>query len=106
MPGAPQRLQTPSSLNNAERKLFDSIVASCDARHFRNSDIALLVSFVQASLLSHRLGRKGDIGDWERVTRTQASLATRLRLTPASRTDPKTLARQTPPALRAWETEI
>ena len=103
--GAPARLQPPNDLTPAERDLFASIVASCDPRHFRACDIPLLISFVQASLLAHKMARKGDVTGWDRIARTQATLAGRLRLTPVSRSDPKTLARQQPqsPSPRAWE---
>jgi hypothetical protein len=33
---------------------------------------------------------------WEKATRMQATLATRLRLSPQARTDPKTIGRQMP----------
>ena len=54
----------------------------------------MLVSYVQATLLSRVTARDPKmIAVWEKATRMQATLATRLRLAPQSRTDPKTLAR-------------
>ncbi|MGB9394444.1 MAG: hypothetical protein WCB32_06625 [Pseudolabrys sp.] len=74
--------------------LFTELVAACDARHFVESDLPLLVSYVQATLLSRSTARDPDkIAIWEKATRMQATLATRLRLAPQSRTDPKTIAR-------------
>jgi hypothetical protein len=60
----------------------------------------LLVSFVQATLLARSLAStaakpsKPDptvIGSWEKVTRVMAMLATRLRLAPQARNDPKSV---------------
>jgi hypothetical protein len=74
-------------------------VGSCAPEHFVASDRPLLVSYVQATLLSRSAAAavaEGATGMqvWERATRMQATLATRLRLAPQSRADPKTVARQ------------
>ena len=68
-------------------------------------DLPLLTSFVQATLISRRAARDPrEAVLWERAVRTQAMLATRLRLTPQSRIDPKTLGRQqTPQPKQPWE---
>jgi hypothetical protein len=95
--GTPSRLATPIGLNVKERALFEQLVKTTDPRHFRATDTSMLVAFVQAVLLSRQLGRDpSKTREWERATRTMASLATRLRLTPASRTRPETIARQRP----------
>jgi hypothetical protein len=92
--GAPPRPHPPAYLQDDERMLFTELVAACDARHFVESDLPLLVSYVQATLLSRSTARDPDkIAIWEKATRMQATLATRLRLAPQSRTDPKTIAR-------------
>ena len=93
------RLVPPLDLNAAEAKLFRELVASCAPEHFLHSDLPLLVSFVQATLLSRRaataLAKNVEmIGIWEKATRMQATLATRLRLAPQARTDPKTISRR------------
>ena len=75
------RLSPPSHLSKPERTLFAEIVGSCDPRHFANSDLPLLTSFVQATLEA-RSGPGGGAADWEKVVKVQAMLATRLRLTP------------------------
>jgi hypothetical protein len=97
--GLPPRLTAPSGLSTAERTLFNELIGACDSRHFVRSDVPLLVSYVQSTLLSRRAAAKlaknpGMVPIWEKATRMQATLATRLRLAPQARTDPKTLARQ------------
>ena len=94
------RLTPPTTLSKAEKALFDELVRSSDPQHFVPSDKPLLVSFVQATLLARSLAStaakpsKPDptvIGSWEKVTRVMAMLATRLRLAPQARNDPKTV---------------
>jgi hypothetical protein len=105
------RLEPPSHLGKDEQALFAEIVTSCAPDHFVPSDLPLLISYVQSTLLSRRAIQNAfEDGDsltiWEKSTRMQAMLATRLRLAPQARTDPKTIARHQPrnPHLRApWE---
>jgi hypothetical protein len=97
--GSPPRLIPPSDLSTDERALFVELVGACDPRHFVKSDLPLLISFVQSTLLSRRAAAKmtkdaGMVKTWETATRMQATLATRLRLAPQARTDPLTIARQ------------
>ena len=78
---AGSRVQTPDDLTASEAALFKHLVHSCAPDHFVSSDVPLLVSYVQS--------------------RMQATLATRLRLSPQARTDPTTLTRRrekTPPS--------
>jgi len=100
--GQPSRLTPPPHLSKAERELFVEVVEACDPRHFVQSDLPLITSFVQATLLARTgPGRtEGTVGAWERSVRVQAMLATRLRLAPQARSDPKKVARQAaqPPA--------
>ncbi len=49
--GTPPRLTAPSSLNQLERKIFTDIVGASAPEHFRPSDLPLLVSYVQATVL-------------------------------------------------------
>lgn len=96
---ASNRLEPPRDLSAAEAKLFREVIANCPSDHFLKSDLSLLASFIRASVLSRQLGRRVAkephlAGAWEKVTRTQALLATRLRLTPRGRTDPKMLGRK------------
>jgi len=95
--GKPSRLTPPSSLNDDEQALFSELVGACDASHFRESDLPLLISYIQATLISRAAAHDPDrIVLWEKATRMQATLATRLRLSPQSRVDPKTIGRQQP----------
>ena len=102
--GSPPRLTAPAGLLSEECALFDSVTSSLDPKHLRESDLPMLVAYVQASLLSRRLARTDKVAEWEKATRLMATLATKLRLTPQSRVDPKALARQEPSLLRKpWE---
>ncbi len=61
----------------------------------------LLIAFVQAVLLSRGAVKKAgkdprQLQVWERSTRVAAALATRLRLSPQARVDPKVIARHQP----------
>jgi hypothetical protein len=114
----PPPLTPPATLTEAEKALFDELVKSCDPQHFVPSDSPLLASFVQATLLARSLESsaarpsKPDpavIGSWEKVTRVMAMLATRLRLAPQARNDPKSVGiRQRNAAMwmkPPWETK-
>ena len=85
-------IEPPRSLVKSERALFIELAAN--AQHLTQTDAPLLASYVQATLASHKSARdprKANI--WERATRLQAMLATKLRLTAQSRIDPQTLGR-------------
>jgi hypothetical protein len=107
--GKPPRQDPPSHLSDDERTLFVDLVESCAPSHFVKSDLPLLVSFVQATLLVRRAATgmvddPGLIAVFEKSVKLQATLATRLRLAPQSRIDPKTLGRQQPyPGRKPWE---
>ncbi len=104
----PPRLEPPAYLNDAERTMFVELVDACDARHFVASDLPLLVSYVQATLLARSAARDPDrVGVWEKAVRCQATLATRLRLAPQARIDPKTVGRrQQPQGPLPWEIDF
>lgn len=98
--GTPAPLVAPSSLTSAERGLFNEIVNACAPKHFARGDAQLLVSLVQITLAVRKLAavanRKPSPGAFvalERMARLQASLATKLRLSPQSRLDRKTAGR-------------
>lgn len=98
--GTPPAVVAPSSLNASERRLFNEIVGQSDPRHFAKSDVPLLISYVQIVLAVRKLvasaNRKpapGAFVSLERMARLQASLATKLRLSPQSRLDRKTAGR-------------
>jgi hypothetical protein len=89
----PPRLMAPVGLTAKERALFCRIIDGSDPKHFRQNEVELLVSYVQAVLLVRDLGRKRKIVEWERAVRIQLALAMRLRLAPSTRLDPKTVNR-------------
>jgi hypothetical protein len=103
--GTPPRLKPPEDLvNHEERALFQEIVGHCHPAHFRASDIPVLVSYVQATLMARQMARDPEqMAVWEKAVKLQAMLATRLRLTPASRSDPVTIARQQVVRKPTWE---
>src|SRR5918993_275946 len=105
--GKPARLRPPPHLGERARKLFTEIVSATDSRHFVPSDEPLLARYCEAIAQSERaeeaLRSEGDVvngrpSPWIAVqtssVRTIATLATRLRLSPHSRTDPKTAGRR------------
>jgi hypothetical protein len=101
--GRKSALDPPQGLTKPERTLFDEIADS--AQHLRQSDVPLLASYVQATITSRRSARDPSKADlWEKATRLQAMLATKLRLTAQSRVDPKKLGRQEPRGVKPpWE---
>jgi hypothetical protein len=107
-----RRLEPPASLSSDEKKLFAELVGACRATHFTPSDEPLLISFVQATLLARKsiktAARDRDaLMTWERATKLQGMLATKLRLAPQSRIDALSAARGRPSLpiakARPWE---
>jgi hypothetical protein len=122
------RLQTnttprisPRSEAPAEvRALFAEIVASCPPTHWRPSDTYLVESLAQA-ILTERAAYQNialesavvgaRVSQWISVAATSckqiALLSTKLRLTPQSRSDPKTVGRRSRNAgmPKPWEPE-
>jgi hypothetical protein len=103
--GKPPKLTPPPDLRDDERALFIELIDATDTRHFRPTDLPLLTSFIQATLLARSTAyNPNKVATWEKAVRVQAALATRLRLSPQSRTDPKTIGRQQArPFKRPWE---
>ena len=106
--GQSARPSPPAALSEPERELFSSIVDGCDAEHFRQTDLPLLSRYCEAAVLAEQAAlelRNGAVlngkpSPWiviqEKCVRAMVSLSMRLRLSPQSRLDPKTLARQLP----------
>ena len=70
------------------------LIASISTRAFVASDVPLLVSFVQATLLSRKTaGDPKQFDTWREAVKVQAVLATKLRLAPQSRLDRKVAGR-------------
>jgi phage terminase small subunit len=102
------RLSPPTTLSEPERALFIAIVSGCDSDHFREPDLPLLSRYCEAAVLAEQAAfelRNGAILDgrpspWiviqEKCVRAMVSLSMRLRLSPQSRIDSKTLGRQQP----------
>jgi hypothetical protein len=81
-----------------EKKLFAELVGACRATYFTASDEPLLISYVQATLLARKsiklAGKDRDaLMTWERATKLQGMLATKLRLAPQSRIGAQCVAR-------------
>jgi hypothetical protein len=99
--GTPEPLSPPKYLNTAERTAFQELIASVDTRSFVQSDIPLLVSYIQSTLMVRKTARDPkQIANWEKAVRAQAMLATRLRISPQSRYDARAAARQLEPKRR------
>ena len=114
--GSPDRLQPPDHLSADERERFTKIIASCDARHFRPSDMTLLCRFVEADALAERAAKElrkhpvidGKASPWlmvqEKSVRALTALSIRLRLSPSSRIDAKAMGRHEPRlTVNPWE---
>jgi len=87
------RLIPPAPLTKAEQAIFD-LVAS-ENPHLAATDTPLLASYAQAVVKTMKLARKGDaVGDWEKSARVMAMLATKLRVSPQSSTDPQAIGRR------------
>ena len=70
----------PADLNDDEWMLFVELINACSPQHFVQSDLPLLVSYVQATQLARSMARDPEkIAVWEKAVRMQATLATRLR---------------------------
>jgi phage terminase small subunit len=104
--GKPDRLLPPASLSDADRTVFVDLVTTCDPTHFQPSDLRLLCRYCEAPVLAEQAAlelRRGAVVDgkpspWitiqEKAVRAMVSLSMRLRLSPQSRIDPKTLGRK------------
>jgi phage terminase small subunit len=113
--GRPERLKPPAGLSVRERQLFQHIVGSVQVEHFRPSDVTLLSRYVESAALAEQAAhelKKGAVIDgkasaWlivqEKAIRAQTALSARLRLSPQSRLDQRTVARApVPPKRRPW----
>ena len=97
----------PPELGATERQLFQEIVHTMPPEHFRSCDVPLLTRFVEATAMCERAGREmeesggpvaeGAINPWfsiqQRSAKMVSVIATRLRMTPHARRDPKTVGR-------------
>jgi hypothetical protein len=86
------RLTAPASLTDDERSLFQEQAALWP--HLSEGDAPMLATYCQAITLARAAAREPNVDAFDKVARLQATLATKLRLTPQARTDPKMLARR------------
>jgi hypothetical protein len=100
LPPLQHRIRPPTDLAPPEATAFRTLVAQCSPDHFTESDTPLLISFVQATLIGRAAatalasGQADALARWERATKLQATLATRLRLAPQARASPITAGRK------------
>lgn len=98
------RVRPPPGLSDAVAREFQAIANACAAEHFRPSDCVLLASYAELAVMA----RSPDLSldDFVKIARTQALLATRLRLAPSTRSNHRSAARQRPTRGRDWEAEL
>jgi phage terminase small subunit len=100
-------LRAPESLSETERAIFAAVVKACEAKHFRQSDLPLLCRFCELTALADQAASElrqhgavinGRASPWivvqEKCVRGLVALSMRLRLSPQSRIDPKSLGCQ------------
>jgi phage terminase small subunit len=103
----PERIKPRVDASARVRAIFGEIVAQVPPNHFRPTDAALVEQYAQAIALGRQafaaLEAEGPVvggraSPWvtvlEKMHRSAVALSARLRLTPQSRTDPKTVGRQ------------
>jgi phage terminase small subunit len=109
--GRPSRLSPPADMTESERTLFLRLVSGCTPEHFRSTDAPLLQEYVQQALLARQAAEEmraaggavvdGKVSPWfavqQRAVKTMCVLATRLRLSPQTRIDPKTVGKKVSP---------
>jgi phage terminase small subunit len=110
--GAEVPLQPPPELNKAERETFAVIAATVKLGHFNPCDARLLGLYVQALTLARKTGAEVDkkLGNaspallkaYSEATRRVCSLATKLRLTPLSRSPQKSARTNDAPRLTSY----
>jgi phage terminase small subunit len=101
-PGSPPPLRPPSELTESEARSFAEIVSTVKPGHFQQCDVRLLSIYCQALTLARRTGEAAEqdpgnaspalIKLYDAATRRVCSLATKLRLTPISRSPQKSAA--------------
>lgn len=105
--GSPRYVSPPPGLGATEHQLFHDVVRTMPPEHFRQCDVPLLLRFVEATAMCDRAGREmensggpvvdGAVNPWfgiqQRCAKMVSVIATRLRMTPHSRRDPKTVGR-------------
>lgn len=102
--GEPGRISPPASLGDEEKRVFVDLVLSLPRDHFAPSDVEMITAWCEAVVLRRRTYQllltvgetdadgkaTGAFNAYQQATKSQASLARALRLSPQSR-------RQEPP---------
>jgi hypothetical protein len=105
--GHPTYVSPSPHLSPAHRKIFTDVVRTMPPEHFRDCDVPILMRFVEAIAMCERAGREMEVtggpvvdgvvntwfGVYQKSAWTVSIIATRLRMTPHARRDPKTVAR-------------
>ena len=94
----PFRLRPPKNLRGREREIFIDLVTSVDSRHFRRSDMQLLLRYVEACALCEQAAGElaatgvvvgGKVSPWFTIyaaaCKSITALSLRLRLGPQAR---------------------
>ena len=112
VPVAPlaRRLQPPDTLSPLARDEFVRIVMSERPDHFRQSDLVLLVQYVEASAMATRAVQELQNDDakaswlirWEKACRTLTALSARLRICPQAR-QPNNPSRSQPKSVSYYD---
>lgn len=103
------RLKPPPAMSEPARSAFIDLVSSCKPGHFQQSDMTLLVRYVEASILADRAEEHlrtegaviaGRVSPWivvqEKAVRALTALSMRLRLSPQARQPNNSGTRQPP----------
>jgi phage terminase small subunit len=112
-------LSPPADLLPEEREQFLNIVSACAPNHFRESDTGLLIEYTRARLQAQRAADElraggevlasGKLNPWLQIqrqsVRAMTQLARTLRLTPQARAHPRSIGRQTPASMSAYDRE-
>jgi phage terminase small subunit len=107
--GRPPPLRAPATVVSESREVFTELVPSVAPDHFRPGELPLLSAYCDlvvlrcqavAGLREEGVVVGGKVSPWlavlDRCNRSLVPLAKALRLSPSSRTDPKTVARGKP----------
>jgi hypothetical protein len=117
--GEPDRIEPRAGAPKDVARIWNELVGSVPAGHFRSGDAPLIEAYAQAIALSRQayaelstsgpVDSDGRISPWlgvlEKAHKSSVSLSARLRLSPQHRLDPRTVHRYEPPSRRPWEDE-
>ena len=100
--GTPAKVQAPGYLTKAERVLFTEITES--AKHLTPAGAPLIASLAQCMTIAGKSScDPASFAAFEKATRLQVSLMTKLRITPQSRYSAKSIALRPTAAPSAYD---